>query len=168
MSRDEDGERRREMFRPEAETADAQLLGVRQALLGAIAGFAGMASMAPFLGAAWALGAFELATVAGLSDIVALGPSFTLGLAIFVAGGMTMLPLLFASLAVFLPGETVARRGAAFASIVWTGFAVAFWTGQSGVELALFLGLSLLAHVAYGYVLGTIYGRYAEIPVYDV
>ncbi|SFR59767.1 DUF6789 family protein [Halogeometricum limi] len=158
---------RSEMSRPKAEQSDVKLLGIRQALLGAAAGLAGMASMAPFLGLAWILGAFDLAAVSGLSTIVGLG-GFSLGLFIFVAGGMTTLPLLFVSLAVFMPGETVARKGAAFSAVVWTGFAVAFWTGQTGVTLALFLVLSLLAHVAYGYVLGTVYGRYAHIPVYDV
>ena len=155
------------MSRPKAES-EGQLLGVRQAALGAAAGLAGMAAMAPFLAVAWALDAFELSAVAALSDIVALGPSFLLGSVIFVGGGMTTLPLLFASLAVFLPGEAMGTKGAVFGAIVWTGFAVAFWSEQTGTALALFLLLSLLAHLAYGYVLGTLYGRYAEVPIYDV
>lgn len=155
------------MSRPKAES-EGQLLGVKQAALGAAAGFAGMAAMAPFLAAAWALGAFELSAVAGLSDIVSLGPSFLIGAVIFVGGGMTTLPLLLVSLAVFLPGEAMSRKGAVFGAIVWTGFAVAFWSEQTGTALALFLAFTLAAHLAYGYVFGIIYDRYAEIPIYDV
>ena len=155
------------MARPEADS-EGRLLGVKQAALGAAAGLAGMAAMAPFLGAAWALDAFELAAVAGLSDIVGFDGSFLLGSVIFVGGGMTTLPLLFASLAVFLPGEAMSAKGAVFGAIVWTGFAVAFWSEQTGATLALYLLFTLLAHLAYGTVLGTLYGRYAEIPVYDV
>jgi cytochrome c oxidase subunit 1 len=168
LSQQSQASQQSQMSRPKADASDAQLLGVRQAALGAAAGLAGMAAMAPFLALAWALGAFELSAVAGLSDIVALGPSFLYGTIIFVGGGMTTLPLLFVSLAVFLPGEEVRVKGAVFGAIVWTGFAVAFWTGQAGASLALFLVLTLVAHVAYGAVLGTVYARYARIPVYDV
>ncbi|MDS0299205.1 hypothetical protein NDI76_10685 [Halogeometricum sp. S1BR25-6] len=155
------------MSRPEADS-EGQLLGVRQAALGAAAGLAGMAVMVPLLGVAWLLGAFELSAVAGLASIVGLGESFLLGAIIFVGGGMTTIPLLFASLAVFMPGESMGTKGAVFNAIVWTGFAVAFWSEQTGLTLALYLLLTLLAHVGYGYVLGTVYGRYATIPVYDV
>ncbi|MUV58688.1 hypothetical protein GJ632_17650 [Halogeometricum sp. CBA1124] len=107
VSQQSQASQRSQMSRPKADASDAQLLGVRQAVLGAAAGLAGMASMAPFLALAWVLGAFELSAVAGLSDIVALGPSFLYGTIIFVGGGMTTLPLLFVSLALFLPGDAV-------------------------------------------------------------
>jgi cytochrome c oxidase subunit 1 len=150
------------------ETENALWLGVHELAVGAAAGLLGTVAMAPFLAAAWVLGAVEPSAFAGLATILGLGESFAIGGAIFVAGGVVTLPLLFVSLAVFLPGRNLAEKGAVFAAIVWTGFAVAFFTAQSGTTLAVFLALTLLAHVAYGGVLGGLYARYADVPEYEV
>ena len=77
--------------------------------------------------------------------------------------------MLFVSLAEFLPPERdVGLRGVSFAVIVWTGFLMAFSTGQTGRTLVLYAALSLAAHVAYGYALGALYDRFVDAPRYDV
>lgn len=142
--------------------------GIERAVVAGGAGLVGMVAMAPVLGIAWLVGALQPSAFAGLAEIVGLGPNFVVGALIFVLGGMVTLPLLFVSLAVFLPGRTVAIRGLSYATIVWTGFVVAFYSGETGAMLALFLGITLVAHWVYGYVLGFLYDRYATIPIYDV
>ena len=80
---------------------------------------------------------------------------------------MVALPLLFVVAGGFLPprGPQVAR-GPVFATIMWTGFVLAFWPGpRAGV---LFAGLSLGAHWIYGYVLATVMQRLAYIPEHPV
>ncbi|WP_224335238.1 DUF6789 family protein [Haloprofundus halobius] len=151
------------------ETPDQEAgLSLDMVTVAAGAGFGGMVAMTPILAVGLLLGVIEPSAFAGLAEIVMLGESFPIGMFIFVAGGMTSLPLLFVSLAVFLPGKTLARRGVSYATIVWTGFIIAFYTEQTGATLAGYLALTLVAHWVYGYVLGLLYDRYAAIPQYEV
>ncbi|WP_224449376.1 DUF6789 family protein [Haloprofundus salilacus] len=151
------------------ETSDQEAgLSLDMATVAAGAGLGGMVAMTPILAIGILLGVLEPSAFAGLSEIVGLGPSFLIGTVIFVGGGMTTLPLLFVSLAVFLPGATLARRGVSFSSIIWTGFAIAFYSEQTGAALAGYLVLTLVSHWAYGYVLGVLYDRYAAVPQYEV
>jgi hypothetical protein len=124
------------------------------------AGVLGVVAMAPFLVLASLVGALDLAAFAGLAEIVGLGPSVPLGVALFVANGATVFPLLFLTLGPYLPGRTVGLKGIVFATVVWTGFVPGYYAGQSGVLLAVFLLLSLAAHWAYGTVLGEVVERY--------
>ncbi|WP_129116467.1 DUF6789 family protein [Halegenticoccus tardaugens] len=151
-------------------------IGVREVAAASAAGLAGTIAMSPLLLAAWALGALNPDAFAGLSEIVGLGGNLVVGIAIFVVGGMTALPLLFISLAAFLPGDTLAQRGVSYATIVWVGFVFGFYrgdltdlyAGQISAEFVIFAALTLVAHWVYGYVLGAIYGRYADVIVYDI
>jgi cytochrome c oxidase subunit 1 len=149
-------------------TEESTDLGVREIVSAMGAGLVGTAAMAPVLAVAFVLDFVETAAFEGLATIVGLGPSLPIGLFIFVGGGMTTLPLLYVSLAVFLPGGSARGKGVVFASIVWTGWSFAFFTGQTGLALASYLLLGLLAHVVYGATLGTIYGRVASLPEYRV
>jgi hypothetical protein len=81
---------------------------------------------------------------------------------------VTTLPLLFVALAMFMPGRTTTEKGVVFAAIVWSGWSIAFFTGQTGLTLVAFLVVGLLSHVVYGGVLGALYGRFASFPEYEV
>lgn len=151
-----------------SEREDESGFGVREISVGMSGGLVGMVGLLPLLGVAWFLGAIEPEAFASLATIVGLGPSFLIGSVIFIGGGIVTLPILFVSLAMFMPGRSVMEKGAIFGGIVWTGFIVAFFTGQTGLTLALYLVVTLVAHVAYGGILGTVYGRFAEIPEYQV
>lgn len=158
--------------RSEAASRNYPSLDVRAALVAAGSGLAGMVAMLPVLLVAYLLGALEPEAFTALAEIVGLGGtpySLLIGLIIFVGGGMTTLPLLFVSLADFLPpAESIPITGVTFATVIWTGFAIAFNSGQTGLTLWLYLALTLLAHWAYGYVLGEVYSRYADVPAYQV
>ncbi|XVH31759.1 DUF6789 family protein [Haloferacaceae archaeon DSL9] len=144
-------------------------IGVMEIAIAAVAGLAGMLAMMPIFWVAYIVGAIELSAFAGLATIVNLGPSFPIGLFIFIGGGMTTLPLLFITLGNYLPpAESIPLRGVTFATIMWAGFSVAFYTAQTGATFAIYLALTLIAHWVYGYVLGYVYSSRANIAVYEV
>lgn len=143
-------------------------IGVREIVTAAGAGFVGTVAMSPILAGAWLLGIISPGAFESLSAIVGLGSSLPVGVFIFVGGGMTTLPLLFVALAMFMPGRTTTQKGMVFACIVWSGWSIAFFTGQSGLMLVAFLVVGLLSHVVYGGVLGALYGRFASFPEYEV
>ncbi|WP_101294942.1 DUF6789 family protein [Halegenticoccus soli] len=157
------------------ETEDSGI-GAREIVAAMGAGLAGTIAMTPVLAVAWALGVLSTDAFAGFASIFGLGPNFPIGALVFVLGGMTALPLLFISLAAFLPGGSLAWRGVSYATIVWVGFVFGFYrgdltdlyAGQIDPELAVFAAVTLLAHWVYGYVLGGIYGRYADVVVYEI
>lgn len=151
---------------------EAELDINRQVVLAAFAGgAAGLLAMVPVLFALPALlGLFRadpLVDVAELGRVLGLEPSLALGAVVFVAGGVVALPLLFVVAAAFLPPrEPRYARGITFATIMWTGFVIAFWPGQyAGV---IFLGVSLAGHWAYGYVLGQVTDRFAHVPQHTI
>ena len=136
--------------------------GLREFAIAGAAGLVGTAVMTPVLAAAWVVGAFDLSAFASLTTVVGLPQSVVLGIVLFVSGGSTVLPLLYVTLSMFLPGRNLAEKGAWFAVVMWTGFAFAFYTGQTGTALVAFLVLTLAAHVAYGYAMGGVYERFAH------
>src|SRR6056297_1045770 len=144
-------------------------IGVRELSVAALAGLAGMAAMQPIFGVATVIGVLDPIAFSGFANIVGYGLSFWGGVAIFVLGGITVLPLLFITLGNYLPPATsVPLRGVTYGSIVWPGFVLAFYTGQSGTALVIFLAMTLINHWIYGAVLGSVYTRYASIAVYEV
>jgi hypothetical protein len=143
-------------------------IGVRELATAMGAGFVGTLAMSPLLAVAWLLGVVSPRAFEALAALTGLGASLPLGVFIFVGGGTTTLPLLFVALAMFMPGRTTTEKGIAFAVVVWTGWSIAFFTGQTGLALLGFLVVGLLSHVVYGGVLGALYGRFASFPEYDV
>lgn len=148
-------------------------LDFREVLVAGGAGFAGMVAMIPFFAVAFLLGALSPEAFAGLAELLSIPANsplaFPIGAFIFIGGGMTTLPLLFISLAEFLPPKrSIPLRGVTYAIIIWTGFSIAFWTGQGGLQLATYLVITLLAHMAYGYVVGWLFSRFEDLPKYKV
>jgi MFS family permease len=137
----------------EAENDAAAVL--KGGVIGAIAGGVGLLAMAPILFSGVALGVIDSTAFAELAYLGLGRPENPLlGYVIFAGGGMTTWPLLFAVLNDYLPGRTMVQSGFGFATIMWTGFLVAFYTSQTGLALVLYLLLTLLAHWAYGVLLG--------------
>jgi cytochrome c oxidase subunit 1 len=106
-----------------------------------------------------------VAEFAGTTGTVALG------VGVFFAAGSLAWPLVFASLAPYMPGGTLVRQGVVFAAVLWVGFVVAFGQAYAGVDLAVFLAFSVVTHLAYGAILGAVagrvtgYGSVAEVAV---
>ena len=136
---------------------------VKGGLLGVIAGGAGILAMSPILAVAVVFGVLDTASFSELAHL-GLGRSdnVVLGYLIFAGGGMTTWPLLYAVLNNYLPGQLMVQSGVTFATIAWTGFLVAFYTGQSDLALVLYLLLTLVAHWVYGAVLGATFGLFSN------
>lgn len=136
-------------------------------------GLVGMILMLPVLvGLPFAFDLFLTDPIANFAPFITyLGvePSLALGVALFVIGGTTVLPLIFVVVGSFLPPATPRyARGVTFATIFWLGFILAFWPGGTRLTIALFLLVSLLAHWVYGAVLGGLLSRTVGLPQHDV
>lgn len=132
-------------------------------VVGAAAGLAGTALLTVALVAATSLGGFDFDSFLVVADLVGasavLGPERAVagGYALFLASGMTVWPLLLASLARYLPGESFALKGAAFGALLWVWFALAFYDGYMGLSLGVYVLGTLLGHLGYGFVLGRVF-----------
>ncbi|WP_049924772.1 DUF6789 family protein [Halopiger djelfimassiliensis] len=117
---------------------------------GAVGGLVGTGLMTGVFAAAAALGAFDLDSFAGLATLVGLPSSVPLGYAVFLAGGTVTWPLLFLALGEYLPGKLSLVTGLWYSTVIASGFAIAFQTDQTGLELVAYLVFVLLAHWVYG------------------
>jgi hypothetical protein len=136
-------------------------------------GLIGMLLMLPVLvGVPVALDLFRTEPIVEFSNFglfVGVEPSLALGIALFIVGGTTVLPLVFLVLGAFLPPEEPRYlRGATYATIFWAGFLFAFWPEGGLLTSALFLVVSLVAHWLYGVALGSVLDRTIGIPQHDV
>lgn len=150
------------------------LITGRLVITAMVSGLVGMVLMVPLLvGIPVLFGVFRTEPIAQFADFGGAffgpGPPLALGVALFVVGGMTVIPLMFLVVGAFLPPERPRyARGVSFATIIWTGFLLGFWPGEGLVAVAVFLIVSLVAHWVYGGTLGYLLDRYAEIPQHDV
>lgn len=138
-------------------------------LIGAVGGAVGTAALTVGLLVGASVGAFDLGSFAMLSELTGLGflfPSNTaaVGYVLFLIGGMVTWPLLFASIGSYLPGGRFAIKGIPYGVVLWTGFAMAFWTGQTGVLLVAYVIVTLAAHVFYGFTLGAVFDYLSNRP----
>lgn len=138
---------------------------LRDGVVGAAGGFVGTALMTVVLLIGTALGGFDIASFASLAALINLDAFFSpavteaVGYFVFLGGGMTTWPLLFAAVEAYLPGGTRARRGIAYGTVLWTGFGLAFYEGY---PIALYAVITLVAHWAYGVGLGTVFDYFIE------
>ncbi|MFB6309221.1 MAG: DUF6789 family protein [Haloarculaceae archaeon] len=140
---------------------------VGDGVVGAAGGLVGTALMTVVLLIAESLGAFSRAAFATLTEMVGLTgfvPEVTFGYLLFLVGGMVPWPLLFAALKAYLPGRTDPVKGAYFGAAMWTGFVLAFYAGQSGLALGLYVLLTLAGNVVYGVGLGLVFDYFATRP----
>lgn len=138
-----------------------------------VGGLAGMLLMLPVLvGVPVVFDLFRTEPIVEFAQIgsyLGLEATLTLGIALFVLGGASILPLQFLVVGAFLPpDEPRYLRGATFSTIYWSGFVFAFWPGGTALTIALFLVVSLVAHWIYGTTLGYTLDRFAEIPQHRV
>ncbi|MCO8245977.1 MULTISPECIES: DUF6789 family protein [unclassified Haladaptatus] len=116
----------------------------------AIGGLVGTVLMSGVLFTATILNVFSLSSFVNLSGFVGQ-QSVVVGYLLFLIGGMTTWALLFAVLAEYLPGEPRIITGLAFATVIAIGFALAFYTGQTGLHLLAYVVFVLIAHWFYGF-----------------
>lgn len=159
----------------EMESAEAtpdydRLFGVvTDGLVGALGGLVGTVVLTVGLLIAASIGAFERGSFTVIAELAGATLFFESGLAaigfiIFLVGGMTVWPLLLASIGNYLPGDRFATKGLPFGFILWTGFAPSFYTGQMGLLLAGYLFFTFFAHLFYGFTLGSVFDYFRERP----
>lgn len=85
-----------------------------------------------------------------LAELLGLPASPALGAVLFLVGGTVTWPLVFLAFQEYLPGRLLFETGLVFASLISTGFAVAFYSGQRGLALVGYLAFVVVAHWAYG------------------
>jgi cytochrome c oxidase subunit 1 len=120
------------------------------ASIAAAGGFVGTVLMAGGLGTAAVVGVFDLASLAELAELVGLPPNPVLGAGLFLVGGSVTWPLLFLAFSDYLPGRLLFETGLVFATIISSGFLIAFYSGQTGLALVGYVAFVLVAHWAYG------------------
>lgn len=129
-------------------------------VIGAVAGTAGNVAMLGMLFFATQVGGFEAesfgftARLLALQVVITESQLVTVGFLLFVAAGMTVWPLLLATLGSYLPGEGYAGKGLGFGAVMWTGFSFGFYSGQTGLGLVAYVLFSLVGHLGYGFLMG--------------
>jgi hypothetical protein len=152
---------------PDNSEFDSLIGIIGDGVVGAAGGLVGTAMATVGLFIADSLGFFEMESLAKLTEMVGLGqfvPSLLFGYVLFLLGGMVPWPLLFAALKEYLPGRRDAVKGAWFGGAVWTGFVLAFYSGQTGIALAGYVLFTLAAHVSYGIGLGLVFNYFMTRP----
>ncbi|WP_148413682.1 DUF6789 family protein [Haloferax sp. KTX1] len=122
----------------------------RKASVAAVGGVVGTLLMTGGLGTAVFIGVLDPASFGEIAELVGLPATPALGSVLFLVGGTVTWPLLFLAFREFLPGRLLFERGLVFSTLIWTGFVVAFYTGQQGLGLVGYLAFGLVAHWSYG------------------
>ena len=100
-----------------------------------------------------------------VARFVGMSGNRSLGFVVFVAVGIVVWPLIFAWAEPHLPPEgDPAVSGMLFAVVIWLAFMVTSVPEVPTILLFLFGGYTLLAHLAYGFTLGLIFGWTAKRP----
>ncbi|WP_313693015.1 DUF6789 family protein [Halorarum halobium] len=152
----------------EAEPDFDHLFGViTDGFVGAVGGAVGTAIITVGLLVARTFGAFDLAafgTLAEMTGTIVFFPQYpvAVGFLVFLAGGMVIWPLLFASIGSYLPGDRFALRGITFGAVIWTGFAMAFY--DPSYWLAGYLLFTFVGHLGYGFGLGAVFDYLSTRP----
>ena len=152
----------------EAEPDFDHLFGViTDGFVGAIGGAVGTAIVTVGLLVARTFNAFEMTAFAELAEMtgtVVFYPQHpvAVGYFVFLAGGMVVWPLLFASAGSYLPGRRFAVRGITFGAVIWTGFAMAFY--DPSFWLPGYVFFTLVAHLGYGFGLGAVFDYLSTRP----
>ena len=142
---------------------------VTDGVIGALGGLVGTAVLTFSLLIASTMGAFNFASFSDLTETTGIDVFVSLnavavGYLLFVLVGMVIWPLLFASLGSYLPGEKYAVKGISYGVVLWTGFAQIFYAEFGGLALALYLVITLIGHVGYGFALGAVFDYFSNRP----
>ncbi len=107
-----------------------------------------------------ARGALSVAGVVG--RFLGISGRPVLAIALFAVLTAVGWPLLFVAVEEYLPfGPDPAARAVVFAGVIGVVFVAVGRGAIVGPILVIYTGFSLLAHLAYGFVLGSVYGRLA-------
>lgn len=131
-------------------------------ILGAIAGgVAGMTAMSLAFALLEVETRYEVGIFAGIARFAMMPGDLLLGFLVFVFFGSVVWPVVFVLVEHRIPrGPDPARRGMVFAALLWVLFMATAGGEVTGATLLIYGGLTLVGHLAYGFVLGAVYGRF--------
>ena len=84
------------------------------------------------------------------------------GALLFIAVGALVWPPFFSAIGEFVPGSTYQRRGIAFSLVLWTGLSSFLVYSFSGLVLLGYLLIALVAHVLYGFKVGSYFAMFSR------
>ena len=87
-----------------------------------------------------------------------------IGFLTFAFVGTVIWPLLFVAIEPSMPFDDPPSNGMVLGAVLWIAFFVLGRGTISGPLLVVFAGFTLLAHVAYGFLLGAFYDRFGNSP----
>ncbi|QIB74143.1 hypothetical protein GL213_09030 [Halogeometricum borinquense] len=100
------------------------------------------------------IGMFEV-----VARFVGVPGNTTVGFALFVLAGTVAWPLLFVAAEESIPGTDPAIKGMGVGALLWIPFVLLGRGDLAGAIVLAFGGMTLVAHLAYGYVTGAVYAR---------
>jgi len=93
---------------------------------------------------------------------VGMPGSTTLGFLIFAFVGTFIWPLLFVAVEPYLLFDDSPSNGMTLGALLWIAFFILGRGDLAGPLLVVFAGFTLAAHLAYGFLLGALYDRFAD------
>ena len=109
---------------------------------------------------------YRIGIFGAIADFVGTPQRLALGFVLFVLAGVFAWPLVFLAVEPRIPGDRdPAMTGMAFAVLLWVAFVVAGSAGITGPLLIPYYAFTLVAHLAYGYILGAVYDQLADADV---
>lgn len=129
------------------------------AILGGVVGTAVMSVVLAMVEveARYAIGIFE-----AIARFARVPGEPALGFLIYVLVGTLAWPLLFLSLEEYVPLDLdPAVAGMLMGTVLWIAFVVIGRGDMGGPLLLVYLSFTLLAHLAYGFVLGAVYAKFS-------
>ncbi|WP_158059145.1 DUF6789 family protein [Halorussus halophilus] len=95
-----------------------------------------------------------------IASFVGTPGQVTLGFVLFLLAGAVAWPLVFLALRqTFSSDRDPAIEGTALGVLLWVAFNVTSTSGVEGVLLIPYYAFTLVAHLAYGYILGAVYAQ---------
>jgi len=122
----------------------------RNASMAAAGGFVGTVLMTGGIGTAILIGLLDPSSFGEIAELIGLPKDPLIGAGLFLVGGTVTWPLLFLAFQEYLPGQMLFETGLVFATLIATGFSVAFYTDQQGLRLIGYLTFVFVAHWTYG------------------
>lgn len=108
---------------------------------------------------------YVIGIFAVISRFVRMPGDLYVGFLVFAFAGSFVWPMLFLSLERYVPGERdEAVRGMALGFVLWIPFSILGRGDLVGPVLAIYVSFTLLAHLVYGFALGTVYATLGDEP----
>lgn len=105
----------------------------------------------------------EVGIFKAIARFVGVPDRIVIGFVLFAVAGVLLWPLLFVVLEPYIPfGPDPADRGMVLAGVLWIAFVLTSW-GKIGWPIVLVYAVAtLIAHLAYGFALGSVYAYLRE------